>query len=231
MTRNEILRKDVTELLKNYEELTGKLFYGKIASRRISEKSITIAELESAKKDVENAIANYKKEQEVEKFWMTEQGAQVKARLEAEMTKIYNRIEELSKRRKNDFTRYIQSLLDEGWECTSTSNSYIRFEAMKEGKSIFGSAIDVTYRERYYLSESGDLSIKKSVEYNVGTMGSFELGTDRAKFYMDFAKFLAGVDEKMLQEKMSYYAALLKNESEYLEDIEKRLKDPFSGKC
>ena len=226
MTRKEILRKDITELFKNYEELTGK-FYGKMAARRIWEKSTTIAELESAKKDVEDAIANYKKEQEVEMFWLTEQGAEIKAGLEAEMTKIYNRIEELSKRRKNDFTQYIQSLLGEDWACTSASNSYIRFEAMKDGESIFGSAIDVSLVKIYQR----DYSIKESVEYNVGTMGAFELGSDRAKFYMDFAKFLAGVDEKMLQEKMSYYAALLKNESDYLEDIEKRLKDPFSGKC
>lgn len=229
MTRKEILRKDITELLKNYEELTGEKFNSGMVSRRISEKSTTVAELEYAKKTVEDAISVYKTEQKVEKFWKTEQGAEIKARLEAERTKIHNRIDELLRRRENAFTWFIQCLLGKGWECTSVDDYYIRFEAVKDGKHVFGSDIEVTYRMRSFHDEvSGDYGFKKTVEYNVGTMGSFGLGTDRAKFYMDFAKFLEGVDEKMLTEKMSYYAALLKNEKEELEDIEKRLKDPFS---
>lgn len=122
----------------------------------------------------------------------------------------------------------VRTTLGQYWEVQGLSTSHLQLGVKKDGKPVFGQSVDIYYDRRDWLNEN-----REKFEISVGSTGNFDLEKnevgDRAKFYMDFGKFLADATLlAALKETIYGYAETINACHDRMDAIKKQLDSPLA---
>ncbi len=196
-------------------------------------KESTIAGLTYSNDILRKAIESEKQEQErkaaAEAFYATPEGLSYRVTLETEKAGLEKSLTDCMENHKDFFKSWIKGYLGEHWTLRYLWDSHIEFaivDPKDENQLVFGQTIEIYFDKNYWDK-------KERFETNVGTTGSFNLleseQGDRARFYIDFGKFLAGKKELAeLKELLFGYRESLDNMRQRILNIEKELENPTS---
>ena len=168
-----------------------------------------VADLQHEIEVYEIAVARKKEENEkaakIEAYYSTQEGAERKAKLEADRAVLAGEYEAYKGAAEVLFKDWIKHFLGNHWTVKCMHPGYVQFciwDADK-GAFVFGSDIEVSY-EKYDYWKKGE-----KFETNVGSMGSFDIfdtrTETRARYYIDLGKFLDG-DDKLSELKLMCFA-------------------------
>lgn len=152
--------------------------------------------LKYAIENLEKAIDEQKLKNEIkasaDAFYMTAEGEELKAALEAEQAELSNAFYSHENKCREELKKFIKDLLGDHWTVKFLSDTALDFSVWDAEKTdfVFGQSIEVRVERNSFLSKGSE-----RFEANVGTTGSFKLNGqnpgDRARFYIDFGKFLS----------------------------------------
>lgn len=230
MTKKESLLLEVCRLENEYasinseprkydiEELTERMwFYG-------NSRSFTVYELENKIQGIKNSISKLLKEQEIDAYFQTAEGAALKAELEAGIKAKHAEIDNLTESTEDFLKGWIHELLGESWSVRYLCDRRVEFCATDaDGKPIFGQTLEVYFNRKRASWDD------ERFELNVGTTGSFDiLDSDRAEFYIALGTFL-GAKDKMaeLRELLLDYADQMNAIWKEGRQLKERLENPL----
>ena len=193
------------------------------------QKEVKEARVDDLKRSVENynrliekqKVENEKKAK-TEAYYLTQEGAERKARLEARMAVLANEYDAYQAAAETMFREWIRVFLGNHWSVCRVYPGSICFGIWDADKAkfVFGSEIEVSYDKFDYWKKG------EKFETNVGSMGTFDLCDTRvdtrARFYIDLGRFLMNA-EKLAELKTMCFAYTdrveeLRNEAKAVRD-------------
>ena len=149
-------------------------------------------DIENLEKSIERQKAANERNAKTAAYFATEEGAAIKARLEAEKKEAAAEFNNHENTRLAELNAWIKGLLGEYWAVKFLSDDAVDFGVWDADKAdfVFGQTIEVRAEKRYYWNEG-----RERFETNVGSTGTFNVEErnpgDRARFYIDLGSFLS----------------------------------------
>lgn len=163
---------------------------------------------------------------EAERFYSTEVGKKLKAKIENELESYRKEWESTEAQVRCFIETRLKEHVGEHWFVDRISDSFLSIGVMEteKGGAVFGQTIDI-----YYSSYGLD---KGRFDINIGTCGSFnpfEQNTgDRAKFYIDFGKLMSNIDLlEQIKSNLTWYSEFIRDIRNKFDKLEKQLKNPL----
>lgn len=125
-------------------------------------------------------------------FFATEEGQALKAKLEAQKAIEAGAFHEYENATIEELKTWVKNFLGEHWTVKFISDDALDLAVWDADKAdfVFGQTIEIRVEKDCYWKDGAD-----KFETNIGTTGCFDLldqnPGDRARFYMDFGKFLS----------------------------------------
>ena len=239
MTQKEKLFIEVNELSNQYKTIidenglpTSNYYYGRLYSDSYNCK-YKATELRELIENYKSLIDNANYEVKVKRFYETEEGKLLKTELETKInnvdTEYYNELDKTTKNIKEK----ILSLLPYEWGCNVHDRGFnigIK-DPENENRFLFGYSFDAYFKT--FASNtlaSNTLELNSSIEFNYGTMGSFDpiQNPNRVNFLKGLVTITSNFE--LIQELNNIYTDIAKRRSEYYKTIDcltKQLKYPI----
>lgn len=234
MTQKEKLFIEVNELSNQYKTIidenglpTSNYYYGRLYSDSYNCK-YKATELRELIENYKSLIDNANYEVKVKRFYETEEGKLLKTELETKInnidTEYYNELDKTTKNIKEK----ILSLLPYEWGCNVHDRGFnigIK-DPENENRFLFGYSFDAYFK----TFASNTLEVNSSIEFNYGTMGSFDpiQNPNRVNFLKGLVTITSNFE--LIQELNNIYTDIAKRRSEYYKTIDcltKQLKYPI----
>lgn len=185
-------------------------------------------DVEMLTKALETAKAKKAAAESRETFYATAEGQAFKAEKEAAIAAETKNYEKTCMAKLTALEILIKANLGNHWQVQNLSTSCCAFGIKKDGKSVFGQTVEIYYERRNWLDDN-----KERFEISVGSTGSFDLCKnevgDRARFYMDFGKFLSNTALLGDLKNMLFdYADTMEEIHERMERLQKSLENPLA---
>lgn len=149
-------------------------------------------EIESLKKSIAAQTEKNAKDAAKAAFFATEEGQALKARLDAQKAIEAGAFHEYENATIEELKAWVKNFLGEHWTVKFISDDALDLAVWDANKAdfVFGQTIEIRFEKNCYWRNGAE-----KFETNIGTTGCFDLldqnPGDRARFYMDFGKFLS----------------------------------------
>lgn len=184
-------------------------------------------DIERLEKAIEKQKADNDRKAKTEAYFATEEGAALKEQLQAEKKAAADEFQAHENESLAELKSWIKTILGEHWTVKFLSDEAVDFAIWDADKAefVFGQTIEVRAEKNCWLKGGAD-----RFETNVGSTGSFDLLAqnpgDRARFYIDFGKFLT-TDLGSLKEFMFAFKERREQIRDRFRSINARLENPL----
>lgn len=186
----------------------------------------SVSELQSRIEMYKQELKNLEIKIEAERFYSTEVGKKLKAKIENELESYREDWESTEAQVRCFIEERLKEHVGEHWFVARISDSFLSIGVMdsENGRAVFGQTIDI-YHGSYGF-------YKDRFEISIGTCGSFnpfEQNTwDRAKFYIDFGKLMSNIDLlEQIKLQLFSYSEYVRGIRHNMDKLEKQLNNPL----